>query len=57
MINKKIVFLIRDRIGIKPLYYYHKNNDLIFASEIKAVRNTNVKLSVNNCAIYIATYT
>ncbi len=31
------IFLARDRIGIKPLYYYYKNNRLIFGSEIKSI--------------------
>jgi asparagine synthase (glutamine-hydrolysing) len=37
--DKKInkVFLIRDRFGIKPLYYFFNQNSLIFASEIKAI--------------------
>src|SRR5688500_1257973 len=29
--------LVRDRIGVKPLYFYHQNGRLIFASEIKAI--------------------
>jgi asparagine synthase (glutamine-hydrolysing) len=29
--------LVRDRIGVKPLYYYHHNGRFIFASEIKAI--------------------
>lgn len=33
----KFLFLVRDRIGQKPLYYYHKNNSFIFASEIKGI--------------------
>lgn len=35
--NKNRVFLARDRIGIKPLYYTVKNGLLIFASEIKSI--------------------
>lgn len=31
------LFLARDHFGIKPLYYTFSNNNLIFASEIKAI--------------------
>ncbi|MBF0361103.1 MAG: asparagine synthase (glutamine-hydrolyzing) [Oligoflexia bacterium] len=31
------IFLARDRVGKKPLYYYLKNNLFIFSSEIKAI--------------------
>jgi asparagine synthase (glutamine-hydrolysing) len=34
--NQQLV-LVRDRIGVKPLYYYHRNGRFIFASEIKAI--------------------
>lgn len=33
----ELLYLIRDRIGIKPLYYAFNNGDLLFASEIKAI--------------------
>jgi len=33
----KYLFLVRDKIGQKPLYYYHKDNRFIFASEIKGI--------------------
>lgn len=34
---KRKLFLARDRLGIKPLYYYYKDGMFIFASEMKAI--------------------
>ena len=34
---EKKLFLARDRAGEKPLYYYHRNGRLVFASETKAI--------------------
>ena len=31
------LFIARDRIGVKPFFYYNKNNEFVFASEIKAI--------------------
>lgn len=35
--NKKELFLARDELGIKPLYYSHCENCFVFASEIKSI--------------------
>ncbi|AMJ97582.1 asparagine synthetase B [Alteromonas macleodii] len=35
--QKKELFLARDRYGIKPLYFAHKANQLLFASEQKGI--------------------
>ena len=35
--NKKTLLVARDRIGIKPLYYYYDNEIFIFASEMRAI--------------------
>ncbi|MBS1645894.1 MAG: asparagine synthase (glutamine-hydrolyzing) [Bacteroidetes bacterium] len=33
----KHIFIARDRMGIKPLYYSFQNNTLLFASELRAI--------------------
>lgn len=34
---KRRIFLVRDRLGKKPIYYYEQNGQFAFASEIKAL--------------------
>jgi asparagine synthase (glutamine-hydrolysing) len=46
--RKKELLLVRDRLGIKPLYYSRISDALVFASEIKAlVQHENVELSLD----------
>ena len=35
--KEKLLFLARDRLGVKPLYYYLDSKKIIFSSEIKAI--------------------
>ena len=35
--TREQLVLVRDRIGVKPLYFYHADGRFIFASEIKAI--------------------
>lgn len=37
-INKALTYLVRDTAGIKPLYYSAVNNELCFASEVRAFK-------------------
>tara|TARA_B100000989_G_C19526954_1_gene467437 strand:+ start:816 stop:2717 length:1902 start_codon:yes stop_codon:yes gene_type:complete len=46
--NNKL-YLSRDRIGEKPLYYLITNNELFFSSEIKSIlQNKNIKKEIND---------
>jgi asparagine synthase (glutamine-hydrolysing) len=50
---KQDLYLIRDRAGIKPIYYTSFDDKLIFASEIKAIlKDPSVKRQVNEKAFY-----
>jgi asparagine synthase (glutamine-hydrolysing) len=45
--NKKILFLARDRLGIKPLYYTKLGDVFLFASEIKAILEYPIKREID----------
>ncbi len=38
----KTMFIARDRLGIKPLYYFLDNEKIIFSSSVKALLSTNL---------------
>ena len=40
--KKDKLFLARDRVGIRPLFYYQNSNRIVFGSEIKAVFADNI---------------
>mgnify|MGYP001559808458 CR=1 FL=1 len=51
--QKKELFAARDRIGVKPFYYFHKNKSFIFASEIKAIlQDKNFERKINITSFY-----
>ena len=51
--RRKKLLLVRDRIGIKPLYYTFANGRLIFGSEIKSIlQDPLVERRVNYQALY-----
>lgn len=51
-VTSKTMYIARDRMGIKPLYYYAKDGLLVFASEIKSILSSGlVEAKLNESAI------
>jgi asparagine synthase (glutamine-hydrolysing) len=50
--KKKAIFLARDQIGIKPLYYAFKNGTFCFASEIKPIKEFFPSINFDKQSIY-----
>lgn len=52
--RKQLMFLSRDRLGIKPLYYFRDEKNFIFSSEMKGiaeVKKINIKKNINKDAV------
>ena len=52
-VRQRTLWLVRDRIGIKPLYYSLHDGRLVFASEIKAIlKDPDQKRQVDSRSLY-----
>jgi len=50
--RKNKLFCSRDRMGVKPFYYYKTNNKLFFSSELKAIHEATGINKANHCRVY-----
>jgi asparagine synthase (glutamine-hydrolysing) len=53
---EETLWLFRDRVGVKPLYYYESNNIFIFSSELKSIRlylSNKPKLNYNSIGEFL----
>lgn len=47
------VFFARDRSGMKPLYYYHDNNEFYFSSEVKALKHLSNEINFDSKVLFL----
>ncbi len=50
------IYLVRDRFGEKPLFYFLNNNFFVFASELKSIKRffieSNLKINSRSCQLF-----
>ena len=51
-VNNRKLFCARDRLGIKPFYYYKSGSFFVFSSEIKPILELNISRTPNHQVIY-----
>jgi len=50
--RKRKLILVRDRVGITPLYYHQSDGEILFASEIKSIlEGSKQRIDVNHAAL------
>ncbi|NMA65591.1 MAG: asparagine synthase (glutamine-hydrolyzing), partial [Clostridiaceae bacterium] len=49
-VHKKQFFAARDRLGVKPLYFYAQGNQFIFSSEIRPILELAGKVTIDDVA-------
>ncbi|MBL6447335.1 asparagine synthase (glutamine-hydrolyzing) [Fulvivirga sp. 29W222] len=50
--EEQSVFIARDRMGIKPLYYMNDENRVLFASEMKSILTYGIEKNIDYTALY-----
>ena len=50
--KEKRLFLFRDRVGVKPLYYYYDGKEFVFASELRPIMAYKEDLQIDKNALY-----
>ncbi len=51
LVDGEKLYLVRDRFGKKPMFYYHGKHSFVFASEIKAIKPFLKSVSMNEDAL------
>jgi asparagine synthase (glutamine-hydrolysing) len=58
-LNKQETYIVRDRLGIKPLYYSNTSKSILFGSELKAIianQSADTSINLNTLSHYLSTF-